>query len=357
MIVDDPLVDVEKDNNTINCKACARRCKIANGGTGFCGIRRNIDGKLDLIVYGRPSAEAIDPVEKKPQFHFMPGTSAYSLGTYGCTFLCKFCCNWQLAQAIREHLPLDSWIDLPPDQAIKAAKFNNCASIAYTYNEPVIWYEYHRDIGRKAMKEGIFNILVTDGYGTPEFWNHASEYIHATSIDLKGFTNKLYNELCGTELAPVLNSIKLAKKLTKRHKLWVEVTSLIIPGRNDSNDEIRQEAEWLKAIDPEMPLHLIGFFPSYKMLDTPATEAAKLLSLREVALDVGLKYVYVGNVLSKEGESTYCPNCGKILIERRGLVGSFRDTFDKKNSKCNNCGHKIAGVWTIEQARKLKSGD
>ena len=356
MIVRAPLAEVKEDG-TIECKVCARRCTIAKGGTGFCGIRRNVNGRLDLMVYGRPAAFGIDPIEKKPQFHFLPGTSAYSLGTYGCTFLCKFCCNWQLAQAIRERLPLDTWRALPPKKAIDEAKLNNCASVAYTYNEPVIWYEYHRDIGRLAMKEHLFNILVTDGYGTPEFWNKASEYIHATSIDLKGFTEKLYAELCGTRLEPVLDSIKTAKKLSKKNNMWVEITSLVIPGKNDSKDEIRQEAEWLKAIDPEMPLHLIGFFPSYKMLDTPSATASELLPLREVALDVGLKYVYAGNVLTPEGQNTYCPNCNELLVERRGFVGNLMDAFDREKSKCNNCGHKIAGVWTVKQARKLKSRD
>jgi len=353
MIVDDPLVDVGKDG-TINCKVCARRCRIPKGGTGFCGIRKNVNGKLDLIVYGRPSAFGIDPVEKKPQFHFLPGTTAYSLGTYGCTFMCKFCCNWELAQAIREHLPLDFWLDLPPERAVKDAKLNNCASMAYTYNEPAIWYEYHRDMGRIAMREGLFNILVTDGYGTPEFWERASEYIHAASIDLKGFTEKLYNELTGARLAPVLDSIKTAKRLKGRHKLWVEITSLVIPGWNDTEDEIRQEAEWLKEIDPDMPLHLIGFFPSYKMMSTPPETAEKLLSLRKVALDVGLKYVYVGNVLTEEGENTYCPNCGDLLVRRALFASTITDSFDIEKSKCKNCGHKIAGIWTVEQAKRLK---
>jgi len=348
MIVRDPLADIMADG-TIRCKACSRRCIIPNGSTGFCGIRKNVNGQLDLIVHSRPAAFGIDPIEKKPQFHFLPGTEAYSLGTYGCTFMCKFCCNWELAQAFRENLPTDYWMDLPPEKAVEGAKQYNCASLAYTYNEPAIWYEYHRDIGTLAMKEGLFNILVTDGYGTPEFWENASKYLHATSIDFKGFTEKVYTQLTGAHLEPIKQSLKEAK----RHGLWVEVTSLVIPGWSDNKDELLQEFEFIKDIDPEMPLHLIAFYPSYKMMDTPNTKKEHLLMLREVALDAGLKYVYVGNVYS-EAENTYCPKCGALLIERRGYNVRMTSAFDPEKSKCTNCGQKIPGVWTVEQARALK---
>lgn len=351
MIVKNPLVEVSKDG-TICCKVCARRCLIPKGGTGFCGIRKNANGKLDLIVHSRPSAFGIDPIEKKPQFHFLPGTGAYSLGTYGCTFTCKFCCNWELAQAIRENLPMDTWMDLPPKKAVEGAKLHNCASIAYTYNEPAIWYEYHRDIGRLAMKEGLFNVLVTDGYGTPDFWKRASKYLHAASIDFKGFTEKLYSQLCGAHLEPVKRSVIEAK----RHGLWVEVTSLIIPGWNDKKDEMQQKAEFLKEIDPEMPLHLIAFHPNYKMMDTPSATEAQLLPLRETALNAGLKYVYIGNVRS-EAESTYCPNCSNVLIERNWFQARIKDVFDVERSRCGNCGQKIPGVWTIGQALSLKGSN
>ncbi|MCX8199999.1 MAG: AmmeMemoRadiSam system radical SAM enzyme [Candidatus Micrarchaeota archaeon] len=350
MIVQDPLVDVKEDG-TMQCKACARRCIIRSGEAGFCGIRKNVGGKLDLIVYGRPAAFGIDPVEKKPQFHFLPGTGAYSLGTYGCTFMCKFCCNWELAQAIREHLPMDGWMDLPPEEAVAGAKAHNCDSLAYTYNEPVIWFEYHRDIGNIAMREGLFNILVTDGYGTPEFWKEASKYIHATSIDLKGFNRKFYADYTGARLDPVLDSIKEAKKY---NNIWVEVTSLVVPGKTDSKDEIRQEAEWLAAIDPEMPLHLIAFHPNYKMLDVPAATGQQVLSLRDVAMGAGLKYVYAGNVRSP-AESTYCPKCGALLVERQWFSSRITAEFDTARSKCRRCGQRIPGVWAKEQAQALKN--
>ncbi|MEM3364230.1 MAG: AmmeMemoRadiSam system radical SAM enzyme [Candidatus Micrarchaeia archaeon] len=349
MIVNNPLVDY-KDDGTIQCKACARRCLIREGETGFCGIRKNTSGKLDLVVYGRPSAFGIDPIEKKPQFHFLPGTGAYSLGTYGCTFMCKFCCNWELAQAIREHLPLDNWIDLPPAKAVENAKSYNCDSIAYTYNEPAIWFEYHRDIGSIALGEGLFNVLVTDGYGTPEFWKEASKYIHAASIDLKGFNKKFYLEYTGAQLDHVLDSIKEAKKYKN---IWVEVTSLVIPGKTDSREEARQEAEWLAAIDAEMPLHLIAFHPSYKMLDVPSATEQQILPLRDVAIEAGLKYVYVGNVRSR-AESTFCPKCGALLVERQWFSSRITDEFDTANSRCRRCGQHIAGVWTREQANALK---
>ncbi|MCX8200475.1 MAG: radical SAM protein, partial [Candidatus Micrarchaeota archaeon] len=167
----------------------------------------NMGGKLDLLVYGRPSALGIDPVEKKPQYHFLPGTTAYSLGTYGCTFMCKFCCNWELAQAIRERLPLDTWYDLSPERAVAEAQVHGCASMAYTYNEPAIWYEYHRDMGVLALKKGLYNILVTDGYGTKEFWGKAARYIDAASVDFKGFSRKFYSEYTGAMLDPVIESL------------------------------------------------------------------------------------------------------------------------------------------------------
>ncbi len=348
MIVNNPLVDVE--DGKIHCKVCARRCVFGDGESGFCGIRKNVGGKLDLIVYGRPSAFGVDPVEKKPQFHFLPGTTAYSLGTYGCTFLCKFCCNWELAQAIREHLPLDTWLDQPPEKAVMGAKLYGCSSLAYTYNEPAIWFEYHRDMGMLAMEEGLFNILVTDGYGTPEFWREASKYIHATSIDLKGFSRKFYSQYTGAMLDHVLDSIKEAKKY---NNMWVEITSLVVPGKNDSRDEVRAEAEWLADIDPNMPLHFIAFHPHYKMLDTPPATLDDLLSLREIALDAGLKYVYLGNVIS-QFESTYCPKCGQLLVARMGYMVEVKSTFDVAHSRCKNCGEKIPGIWTREQALKLK---
>lgn len=351
MIVQNPLIDIE--NGNIHCKACARRCTISDGGTGFCGIRKNIGGKLDLIVYGRPSAFGVDPIEKKPQFHFLPSTTAYSLGTYGCTFMCKFCCNWELAQAIREHLPMDIWFDLPPDKAVSGAKAYGCDSIAYTYNEPVIWFEYQRDIGNIALREGLFNILVTDGYGTPEFWKEASKYIHAASIDLKGFNRKFYVEYTGAMLDPVLDSIKEAKKYKN---MWVEITSLVIPGKNDNPDEIKAEAEFLAGIDPKMPLHLIGFRPSYKMMDVRPAEVGDLVPLREIAMDAGLEYVYLGNVISQY-ENTYCPNCNNILVSRIGYMVNVTEMLDTENSKCRNCGYKIPGIWTHDQASRLKKGD
>ncbi len=352
MIVEDPLATRGEDGS-LHCNACARMCKIRDGSAGFCGIRKNIGGKLDLIVYGKPSAFGVDPIEKKPQFHFLPNTIAYSIGTYGCTFMCKFCCNWELAQAIRERLPMDVWYDLPPRKAVEGAKSYNASSIAYTYNEPAIWFEYHRDIGTLAIKNGLFNILVTDGYGTQDFWDRASKYVHAASIDLKGFDRDFYKEYTGARLDPVLDSIKYAKKLGN---MWMEVTSLVIPGKNDDKDEIRSEAEWLANIDPEMPLHLIAFHPSYKMMDVRSAAEHDLLPLREIALDAGLKYVYLGNVLSPFA-NTYCPNCGEMLVRRTGYAVEVLEMLDAKNSKCMNCGLRIPGIWNAEQARKLKERD
>ncbi len=335
MIVKSGLV--EKGDGYIKCNVCRRRCIIKEGETGFCDIRKNVGGELDLIVYGKPAALNVDPIEKKPLFHFLPGTNAFSLGTYGCTFRCKFCQNWELAHAFREGIPTDFYYDLPPEKAVQLAKAYNSKVMAYTYNEPVIWYEYWRDISKLAVKEGLKNVLVTDGYGTPELWEDAKEYIHAANIDLKGFTRKFYGQYTGAILDYVLDSIKLAKKLG----IWVEVTTLVIPGVNDDRDNLREAAEWLKDIDPEMPWHITAFHPDYKMRDVPPTDKSELIRIREMALDVGLKYVYVGNVISPF-EHTYCPNCGELVIERVGYQVRLPENF---NGRCPKCNHKIKGVW------------
>lgn len=343
MIVQDPLVDAR--NGNIECRVCTRRCVIKDGGIGFCGIRKNVGGKVDLIVYGRPSALGIDPIEKKPQYHFLPGTGAYSLGTYGCTFMCKFCCNWELAQAIRNKLPMDVWHDLPPERVVSEAKLNGCSSIAYTYNEPAIWYEYHRDIGNIAKGEGLFSLLITDGYGTQEFWERASSYVDAASIDFKGFNRKFYAEYTGAMLDPVIESVRKAKGLG----IWVEATMLVIEGKNDDDSDMRRAFEFLKGVDAGMPVHLIAFHPSYKMMDVPPTGAKRLEELRETAVGAGLDYVYVGNVPSKY-ESTFCPKCGEMLVKRDGFLVRLGESFEAESARCGRCGEIIPGIWTKGQA-------
>ncbi len=343
MIVRWPLVKKLK-NNYIQCLACSRHCIIPPGETGVCGVRKNVNGKLDLIVYGKPAALGIDPIEKKPLFHFLPGTTAYSLGTYGCNFMCQFCQNWELSQAYREGLDTSFYYDLPPKIVVQEAKRYSASTIAYTYNEPIIWYEYARDIGRLARKEGLFNVFVSSGYETKTAWAHLARFLDAVNIDLKAFTDKFYRQYTKATLKPVLESIKEAKK----RGIWVEVTTLIIPGLNDSEDEIREAARFLKSVDPEMPWHLTAFHPDYKMLDRPRTRAEELIKLRKVALEEGLSYVYVGNVQT-DYENTYCPKCGALLVRREGFK-SFVVNLDVEHGTCRRCGEKIAGIWNKKMA-------
>lgn len=336
------------ENKQVRCKACAHRCLIQNGKTGVCGIRGNIDGKLYLFVYSRPSAINIDPIEKKPFFHFYPGTRAYSIGTFGCNFRCKFCQNWELSQfpkaiaygqgaeAARRAVEERS-IHLPPEEAVRQAVAEGCEGMAYTYNEPTIFTEYAVDTAKIAKEKGLYNVYVSNGFITKESIEYADAYINAFNIDIKG-DDRFYRELAGARLEPVLESIKELKK----RKKWVEVTTLIIPGWNDSEEFLRWVAKFIADIDKGMPWHVTRFFPAYQMMDVPPTEEAKLLRAWEIGKEEGLNYVYVGNISAGEKENTYCPKCKFLLIERRGF-DVVRNNI--KNGKCPECGRKVEGIW------------
>ncbi len=337
MIVETSLIQ-PLNNNYIRCNACARRCIIPPEKFGVCGVRKNANGKLDLIVYGKPAAINVDPIEKKPLFHFLPGTSAFSIGTYGCNFFCEFCQNWELSQAYRLKLDTSFYYNLPPEKAVDMALLHGSKSIAYTYNEPIIWVEYARDIGIKAREKGLKNVFVSSGYETEETWTgELSKFLDAVNIDLKAFNEEFYKKYVKASLEPVLHSIKTAKK----QGYWVEVTTLIIPTLNDSPEEIREAAQFLKSIDPEMPWHLTAFHPDFKLTHLPPTKRETLEKLREIALEEGMKYVYVGNVDSPY-QNTICPKCGKTLIERHWYRVEVKGL---KDGKCMYCGYKIKGVW------------
>lgn len=339
MIVESELVERVK-GNTLRCHACSWRCVIPDGKRGLCGPRINRRGKLDLIVYGKPAAIQIDPVEKKPLFHFLPGERAFSIGTYGCNFQCQFCQNWTLSQAYRENLDTSFSYDLPPEKAVELAKAYSAKIIAYTYNEPIIFYEYARDIGKLAKREGLYNVFVTSGFETEEAWNYLSSFLDAVNIDLKAFSDEFYRKYTKTRLEPVLDSIKKAKALG----LWVEVTTLLIPGLNDSEEEIREAARFLRDIDREMPWHFTAFHPDYKLTDIMPTPAETLLKAREIALEEGMRYVYIGNIPT-EYESTYCPGCSTLLIKRYIYKVEVTENFDLKKGQCLVCNKKIPGVW------------
>ncbi len=325
---------------TIQCVACSRYCTIKEGEGGFCGVRKNIDGKLELIVYGKPCALWVDPIEKKPLYHFLPGSKSYSIGTFGCNYSCIFCQNWNISQLPKldtfweEKLKLCQ--ELPPEKAVKEAIASGCKSISYTYNEPTIFSEYARDIGIIARKKGLKNVYVTNGYESKECWEYVSEFLDAANIDLKG-PEKFYEKLCHATMPPVKASIKRAHDLG----IWVEVTTLLIEGENDNEKFLRETAEYIYSIDPEMPWHLTAFFPMYKMKNKPQTSAETLFRARELAKETGLKHVYCGNVIS-EYENTICPKCKKEIIKR---VGFSISEYNLTKGTCNYCGYKLKGVF------------
>jgi pyruvate formate lyase activating enzyme len=321
------------DEGKVRCNLCNHRCKIASGKTGICGVRENRDGTLYSLIYNTVSSEAVDPIEKKPLFHFNPGSRAYSLGTIGCNFKCKHCQNWTISQ-----VKLDEAIsvEITPEEAVARALATGCSSIAWTYNEPTIWYEYTYDSAKLAKEAGLDTVYVTNGFITPEALRHISPYLDAFRVDIKAFTEDFYRKVASARLAPVLESAKLAKELG----MHVEVINLIIPTLNDAEDELRQLSTWVyENLGADTPVHFTRFQPHYKMKHLPPTPVETLEMAHGIAIDVGLKYVYLGNVFGHQYESTYCSSCGELLIGR-GLfdVSEYNITSDHK---CRNCGEPI----------------
>jgi pyruvate formate lyase activating enzyme len=325
------------DDNLVNCNLCSHRCrKIAESKRGICGVRENIDGTLYSLVYGKAVARSVDPIEKKPLFNFLPGSRAYSIATVGCNFRCDNCQNYDISQlpSVRSTIVGE---DVPPEEVVLAAKLSNCESIAYTYTEPTIFFEYALDIAKIARNEGIKNVFVTNGYITPEALKEIGPYLDAANIDLKSFSDEFYRKNCGARLEPVLDSIRLYKSLG----IWIELTTLIIPALNDSEEELRKIAEFIKEVGAEIPWHITQFHPTYKLIDKPVTPVTTLRRARQIGLEAGLRYVYEGNVPGENGENTYCPKCQKMLIRRLG----YQIIENKiKNSTCPYCGAKIDGV-------------
>jgi len=325
------------EGGEVQCFLCAHRCKVRDGKRGICGVRENRNGTLYTLVYGMAISQAVDPIEKKPLFHFYPGTTAFSMATVGCNFRCDFCQNWEISQMPRnEGRILGSYV--PPETLVQNAKRYRSRSIAYTYTEPTIFFEYAYDTAVLAHKEGIANVYVTNGYMTPEMLDAFHPYLDAANVDLKSASDEFYRKYCGARLQPVQDSLKKMKQLG----IWVEVTTLVIPGLNDSEDELRTIAEFIaQELGPETPWHVSRFHPHYKMYDRPPTPTATLHKAREIGLKAGLRYVYEGNVPGSDGENTYCYNCGKRLIHRFGFsILEYRI----KEGKCYNCGAPIDGV-------------
>ncbi len=330
------------DDGRVLCEACSQRCRLREGEYGVCGVRKVENGELKLLVYGLAAAVNVDPVEKKPMFHFQPGTKSFSFGTVGCNFSCKFCQNFDISQYPKEHGHRIFGRDLPPKQIVEMAKEYGCASIAYTYNEPVVFFEYTYDTAKLAHESGLKNIYVTSGYETHKAIETLAPYLDGMNIDIKGFTDSFYKEICGARLKPVLDTIKYAHK----KGIWIETTTLLIPGHNDSDEEIRGIARFQADLDPAMPWHISAFYPMYKMTDVPPTPAATLRRAYEIGKEEGLKYVYIGNIDDKEHESTYCPSCTKPVIERRGTIGQHVTNRLKSDGVCPYCGYRLEGVWS-----------
>jgi pyruvate formate lyase activating enzyme len=335
-------------NNEVECLACKHRCRIVDGRTGICSVRGNEGGKLHLYVYGHPVAVNLDPVEKKPLFHFYPGSWVYSIGTFGCNFRCLFCQNWDISQFPKAEtkwlaFPSKQWIlrrslDLSPERAVEEAKRLGADGMAYTYNEPAIWAEYAEDIAELARKEGMFNVFVSSGYETEEALDYLKA-IDAYNIDLKGFTDDFYRRMCGTRLDYVLDTIKSVYKRGK----WLEITTLVIPGENDSEEQLRGIASFIRnELSPDVPWHITAFHPDYKLLNKEPTPVQTLIRAREIGKEEGLNFVYIGNVWAPDGETTFCPKCGFKLVVREG----FRIVeYNIKDGKCPRCGTKIPGYW------------
>ncbi|MFA5076852.1 MAG: AmmeMemoRadiSam system radical SAM enzyme [Candidatus Micrarchaeia archaeon] len=333
-------------DKSANCFLCNRLCRIPETGKGFCGVRKNVNGTLYSLNYGKAIAVAMDPIEKKPFYHFMPGSRALSFATVGCNFRCLYCQNWDISQQ-RDSIAGE---DIPPEKMVKLAERENADGIAYTYTEPTIFMEYALDTARLAKPKGLYNVFVTNGYMSAEAVKKMKPLIDASRIDLKGFNQKIYTEVVGNaRLEAVLESIKSLHKI-----MHVEIINLVIPGMNDSGDELRALSKWIHDLDKNIPLHFIGFYPSYKMMNVPSTPLETLRTARKLALEEGLRYVYTGNRSDPGSESTFCYNCRALLVRRFGFAAS--EIRIAKGGKCPDCGKKQYFVTDLKKYRQRKKG-
>lgn len=330
---------IEKSGKVL-CEACHQACVLNEGEYGICGVRHVRNGQLELTVYGKAAAVNIDPIEKKPLYHFLPGSRSFSVGTVGCNLHCTFCQNADISQYPKENEHRVFGRDMPPELIVELALENGCESISYTYNEPVVFFEYAYDTAKLAHEKGLKNIFVTSGYETHKAIDTLLPYLDAMNIDLKSFSNDFYKNISGARLKPVLDTIEYAWN----KGIWVEVTTLTIPGLNDSDEELKQIAEFIAGISPDMPWHISGFYPQYKMLDRPPTPHETLNRAYEIGKAAGLHYVFVGNVFDEDRSSTYCPKCGTKVIDRSGHLGEIVHNH-LKDGACPSCGQTIAGVW------------
>ncbi len=323
-------------NKIVQCQLCPRKCIIPDGKRGFCGVRENRDGILYTLVYAKPVAIHIDPIEKKPLFHFLPASTAFSIATAGCNLRCKFCQNWEISQRKPEEV---EYTYLEPADLIKKVKESGSPTIAYTYTEPTIFYEYMLETAKLAKAQGIKNIMHSCGYINEEPLRQLAQYLDAANIDLKGFSDDYYVKMVEASLGPVLKSLKILKE----EGVHLEITNLVISGYNDSPDLLTKMCVWIKEnLGADTPIHFSRAFPMYKLTSINPTPIQTLERARKIALDCGLKYVYIGNVGGNPAENTYCPKCQKIVIRRIGYAILENNL---ENGKCKFCGEKIAGIW------------
>lgn len=323
----------KKQGNVIKCLLCPRTCLISEGKFGFCGVRQNIGGKLYSLVYGHPMSIAVDPIEKKPFYHFKPGTSALSFATLGCNFRCKFCCNWQISQAKIEQLSPEY---VPPEQIVQLALSSNSQGIAYTYIEPTIFFEYAYDTAKLAKKKGLYNVFVTNGYAMTKPLKDIKPFLDAVVVDFKGNNEKFYREFSMAELDEVKRGALRYKKIG----VHLEITNLVVPGHNDNLEELRQQIKWIKRnLGKNTPYHILRFFPTEQMPEPGPTDINKLLQIYKIAKEEGLNYVYVGNAPEAQYNNTYCHKCGTLLIKRSYM--SMIENKITKDGRCPNCKTKI----------------
>jgi pyruvate formate lyase activating enzyme len=328
-------------DGAVQCQVCAHFCAIQPGESGKCGVRRNFDGTLYLVVYGEAIAIHVDPIEKKPLFHFMPRGDILSIGTYGCNFRCSFCQNWQMSQARgfddqRDYIGQRA----PPETLVNICVRDEIPMIAYTYNEPTVFFEYTYDTAKLAYERGIKNVYVSNGFMSRAALDMVEPYLDGINVDLKAFNDGFYRDRCQARLEPVKRNIA---HITRETDIWIEVTTLLIPGLNDSDDELRAMAKWLAEVDPELVWHVTAFHPDYEMRDRPRTSQQALAKAYEIGKEAGLHYVYVGNVMDEDRESTYCPRCNQKLIQRHWY--NVRELWHERGV-CPQCSYAIAGVWS-----------
>ena len=339
----------ELPDGSVRCGVCAHRCLVRAGRWGICGVRENRDGHLRCHAYGRVAASGLDPIEKKPLFHVAPGARAYSIATLGCPFHCTFCQNWEIAQAPRLGLTVPTR-PLSPVDVVREALAHRVEAVAYTYVEPTVFLEYALDTARLARAEGLLNVFITDGYATPEAVGLLGAVLDAANVDLKAFDDAFYRRLCGARLVHVLEAIEAMRDAG----IWLELTTLIIPGHNDDEGQLRDLTAWIvSTLGPETPWHVSRFFPAYRMPDVPPTPVATLRRAAEIGSEAGLLHVYVGNAPELQLEDTRCAGCGRRLIERHGyrVVDALTD-----GGACPSCGRRLAGRALDRPGTRRRSG-